>query len=718
MISRCLSGSSSIALLGVACLTLAGCKKSLPQAPQDEAATQAPPSPPSLLDHAPKLGFAAHLPRDTEFYVGTVNLRAHLKAIDQTVYARQVQSFIDDKVPAPSAGAQKDRGLMKKLWGDDLFVALAKGGAAPLKSFNQLNELYSEITYQALMEGGPLAAKAGDIQSQPGRIFQAIASDPVLLRRASEALAGLEMPPLLTGFKVDKPDELLKELFPDETLQEFAAKAKVTDLTTAADGRFRVFEFHVRDFLTDEMRMQVLSGISKGDPNANGAREAIDKAIRQVQTKTVSFAFGSAGGCLILAAGPTMSHLKFATTPKESLLANPDLDFARPYVDKNLLALVSADDGVFEALSSDQPMQSLLRGVVAGLRSSDVFGPLAARLQPKIAEMGRTESRLFKRNHSPMVGVAWWDGGIHFESVGGPDTGMLDYTQPLQFARLLDDPGVLFGMDYHGSREWALNSRDYFEQWMDLIHLVVGELVKSGLGGRQGRQIFQMLDQNFVPQLVSFYRGSRDIYQKALGSEHAVIIDVGGKLSSLPGMTASATDKKMIRIAGVHDVKDRQLISTNWSKMKASLGGMLAAAPTPFPLELPAVEASEKNGITSFYYPIPFVAEELLPCVSVNDRLFILGTSRDLAQDLAGRLGSIPGPATAMGLRWKIGFANVRELIQSSAGFFKSTDAESQAKTTARWLAPFENLDGMCWQERGRRRDSMTWEIHDVVKYD
>lgn len=705
-------------LLGVACLTLAGCKKRVPVAPQDEGTAQGTSSPPSLLDHAPKLGFAAHLPRDTEFYVATVNLKAHLKALDQTVYAGQIQSFVDDKVPAPSAGVQKDQGLMKKLWGDDVFVALAKGGAAPLKSFNQLNELYSEITYQAIMEGGPLAAGAGGIQSQPGKMFQAIASDPVLLRRTSEALAGLEMPPLLAGFKVEKPDELLKELFPDEKLKAFAAKAKVTDLTTGTDGRFRVLEFHVRDFLTDDMRMQMLSGIAKGDPDANGARDAIDKAIRQVQTKTVSLAFGSAGGCLILAAGPTMSHLRLATTPQESLLANPDFDFVRPYMDRNLLALVLADGGVFEALTSDQPMQSILRGVVAGLRNSEVFGPLAARLQPKIAEMGRTESRLFRRKHSPMVGAGWWDRGFHFESVGGPDTGMLDYTRPLQFARLLDDPAVLFGVDYHGSREWAVGSRDYFEQWMDLIHLVAGELVKTGLGGRQGQQIFQMLDQKFVPQLVSFYRGSKDIYQNALGSEHAVIVDVGGKLSSLPGMTASATDKKMIRIAGVHDVRNRPLISANWSKMKTSLAGMLAAAPTPFPLELPAVEASEKNGITSYYYPIPFVAEELLPAVSVNDRLFILGTSRNLAQDLAGRLGSTPEPATATGLRWKIGFANVRELIQSSAGFFKSADAGNEAKTTARWLAPFENLDGRCWQEHGRRRDSMKWEIHDVVKYD
>lgn len=706
--------------LSMACLGSSGCKKK-PQAPAPAESAKPPPAPPpaapSLLDHAAKLGFAAHLPKDTEFYFGTIHLKAHIKAIEQSAYGKELGAFIDDKVPAPSAGAPKGKPgeVAKKLWGEDVFIALAAGSGSSLKSLRDINDLYSEITYQALMAGGPLAAATSAFNLQPDKIFQALSSDPVLLQRAAASLAGLRVPGLLVGFKVEKPGDVLKELFPEDKLNDLAAKATTT---TALGGNFRVFEFKAQAWITDDIEKKILADLPKPAPDAPDTRALVAKALDDLQAKTVSFAFGSAGGYVILATGSTMSHLRFVTEPRESLLAKPELDFALPYMDRNLTAFVSADAGVFEGLTSDKPMHSILRGLVAGLKGSEMFGPLAARLQPKIAEMAEVESRVFHREHTPLVGVGWWDRGLHFESVGGPASRALDHTQSLRFASLLDDPAVLLGVDYHGNREWAADSRGYFEQWMGLLHLTAGELVKSGLGGPQGVQTFKLLDQRFIPQLVSFYRGSRDIYQNALGTEHAIIVDVGGKLSDLPGMAPETSTQKMIRIAGVHDVKNRALISDNWAKMQSSLTGMIAAVPIPFPLELPKVQAIEKHGITSYSYAIPFMADDLLPSVSVNDHLFIFGTSRNLAESIATRLGPAKPSPAATGLRWRLSFANMRELIRSAPAFSKSPDAEGQAKTAIRWLAPFENLTGKCWLENNRRRDSMSWEIHDVMKYD
>ena len=53
--------------------------------------------------------------------------------------------------------------------------------------------------------------------------------------------------------------------------------------------------------------------------------------------------------------------------------------------------------------------------------------------------------------------------------------------------------------------------------------------------------------------------------------------------------------------------------------------------------------ASEKNGFTTWYLSLPFITEDFMPSVTLDDKWFVASTSKVRALDLVGRLGQ-PAP--------------------------------------------------------------------------
>lgn len=711
--------------LAAAALAISGCKKSPPAgaAPQGgstppaaaASSAQAPAS--GLAAHAAKLGFAGKIAKDSEFYFGSANLKAHLDAVKKSAFWKEVSGFFTDKLAAPSGGAKAGADEMAKLWGEggDAFIALAKGGAGSLTVVRDLSQLYNEVTYHAIMAGGPMSGGAGAMTNPKN--FAALLANPDILKRASGIISSLSIPPLIVGFKADKPDEMLKKMFPDEKRAETEKKAKIGSLATAHDGKFTTIELKISSLLTDEVEKEALAGIPE-TPESAELRAAAAKALDDLQAKTVAFAFGTVAGHVVFAIGPDLSHLAFADQPGASVLAKPELEFVMPHVEKNVALLACADEAVFRSMSTDQPLQPIIRGLVSGLKINPMFAGLAAKIQPQLDSLAATESKLYQYKFSDSAGIGWWDRGLHVESAGGAEMPGFDHGKALNFASALDDPSVIFGINYHRNRPWSALAAEYFEQWMSLIYTVSGELVKAGLAGPQGMQTFEMVDKQVIPPLVAFYQADKDISQNALGDEHALVMDLGGTLEGFMFAPPDGAKQKIPRIAGVHNVANRPLIGQNWAKMDAALKQLLTAIPSPTPMQVPAPLSSEKNGIATFFYPLPYFTEHLMPCASVNDRLFIFGTAKSQSEALAAKLAAAKPAASDTGLRWKVSFANVRELIKSAASMSKGPAGGDEVKQATKWLAPFEVMAGRCWDEGGKRRDSMSWEIHDVTKFD
>jgi hypothetical protein len=702
-------------------LAISACGEKLAsdQAPASSIASpQLPVKAASLVTQSGKFGIAAHLPISTEFFFGTLNLKAHMTALEKTAYWKEISAFYDDKVPSPSKSEKSSVPEFEKMVTGDVFVAAGKGSSTVAEAWRELSDLYSEISYRGLMSGGPFAGAGGGSPTE--QMVQGIVSDTALLKRASALISALKVPPLIVGMKAEKPDDLLKLLQLDDKLAELTKKgAQPSDLATPLGGKFKVIRFHVSDLLTDEDQKKMLEGIPESLKTKNpAALDIVMKAIDDIQTKPVAIAYGTVSGHAVIAIGEDTAHLQFVETPAESLLAKPEFKNLEPYADKDLLFIASASAAVAEASVSKRPTQPFLRGILSGLKGSDMFRDLATGLEPRISMLGEAEEKLTKRTFTDAVGIGWWSEGLHLESFGGQLGGMLDAAQPLRFASLLDDPGLVFGAIYRLQPGYAADSRAYIENWVEMIHHVSRELLRAGLGGEQGGQMAAMVDEKIIPELVKLYRSSRDLDQKGLGTEHAFIVDMGGTMAGLPGLPPAAAKKKMLRIAGVSPVKDRAVISAEWTRMEAALKATLAGAPLPMAIALPNPISSEKNGITTYFYPIPFATEDLLPSASVNDKLFMFGTSKNLHEKIAGQLTEAKPEEAASGLRYKVRFSGIRELIQTSAALAPDPDQSATMGTATQWIAPLGDLTGRSWMEGKDRRDSFSWEIHDVKKFD
>lgn len=665
---------------------------------------------------AAQLGFALHLPADTEAYFGTLNLPKHLAGMKDSNWAKDLNAFLDDKTPAPSAAKADAPALptsasvLASLWGQDFFIALGKGAAAALKPWQAVSAIQSELQYQALMQG-TVGSAAKD--SKPQQMIARLLGNTALLQRTADLVSTLSLPPLMLGVKTDKPDDLLKQLVPDALLEPIKARARVSLVTTAA-GKFTLIEGTFAALLTDELEKTLLEGIP---PEQAEARSIVAQALDAVQAKPFCLAYGTAHGHLLVALGTERPSLDFNPAPASALTARPELSFVTPYAARNLVALSFVEADVLEAAKNPEPLQPMIRGVLAGLKSSPTFGGMAAALEPKVQDLGALERELHARKPTTAVGVAWWENGLRIELKGGLSPEGLEGTKPLRFAPLLDDPSVLFGLAHHGDPARSAKIRALVEAWVALLHSSTHELFKAGLGGKDGPTVEAWLEKEVMPPLLAFYNSSKTLYQSGTGNEHAWIMDLGGKVPPVPLLPQRPGEAppKMLRITAVDDVVNRELVGQQWTQMEQALTQTLAAFPQLGMKALPPPEASNApGGITTYAYPVFPEADDLVPCASISNTLLMLGTSKPQHAELATRLLRAKPATEATTLRWRLNFPAVREAVKN----FAIGAAADSLRPSMKWLAPLGDAQGQVWIEIGNVRQSITVPVKDTVKYD
>ncbi len=707
----------------VAMMVVSGCKKqpaaasasgSTPETIKAVAASAVAPA-----SRAASLGFAAHLPPTTEAYFGTINLSAHAAALKETNYFKDLTAFLDDRVPAPAAGAAPKTPakpkVLEKLGDNDFFISLGKGSTKAITTLQKISALYSEVMYRSIMSGTKPGVQPGS--GGKDMLLLQMFKEPEMIQRLADAMASFELPPIMIGIRTDKPEELMKQMVPEEQLAIVRKKAKVSQVTTTMSGHFTLIEGMGKDVFTEDMKKLWLASLP---PEASSSLPVLERTYAALQSKTMALAYGTVGGYLVVTLGSTRPDLEFVIDPAASLAARPELSVLAPYQGKNLVAVTYVEGNALQAMQSPEPIQPIARGLLAGLKQSPVFADMAKQLEPKVAALAPLEQQMHTKPYTTLVGVAWWDKGLHVEVDGGLSPRGLEGNKPLKFASLVDESNVVFAADYHGDPQAAAAVRAYVEAWADIARTAGLELAKANLFGENGSKMSTWIDLEIVPQIVSFYAASKTMYGKGLGNEHAWVMDLGGRMPALPGLPPPdpKAETKMLRIAGIDDVLDRKLISDSWAQMNTALNGVAKAFPMLGGQGLPAAEASSKSGTTLYNYQLPFDSDDLTLCSAVSDKVFMLGTSKNQQEDIAARLlRAAPGAGTPTML-WRMSWPNLREAIK---GFSPSAPAEPAAdnmKAVSKWMAPFGEMRGRVWIDAGHVRNSITWDLKDVTKFD
>jgi hypothetical protein len=724
-------------------LGLSQCGKKEKESPAASGAAPAAPTtaapakqPAGLVAQAAKLGFAARLPADTEFYAGSVNFKQHLDGLKKSAFYKEISALANDKTPAPAAG-DKTMQALQKLWGDEIFIAGAAGMTEFSTWLRQFSRLYNELNFRMLMTGGafnPGAAKPGASPAgfNPAAMLQSLLADPSQLDRAGEIISKFDLPPVLLGFKVEKPADLARDLIPDEFLKNAPPdKLTVGTMKTPDGSAFQTLTTEGGKLLTNELKQQMLTGLPPAFTEQS--RKAIEKMLTDFQGKKFAFGWGAVGDHLVFALGKNLDHLKFTADAGASLLSRPELAQLAPYAEKNLLGLLYSSAGMLNGLMDEQPFTPMLRGIVGAMKENPMFGSLGSLLERQLADYTPAEAAVFKLDITSQATALWWDRGLHVESFGGGRSKAFELTKNLQYARLVDQPGVVAAFAYQRSRPFEKLERAWMENLFGMVYTAAQELVKAGIAGPQGGQSFAMFEGLVLPALKKVYEADRELSEKGLGGEAAFVIDVNGKMPALPGLPIEAKDMKFPRITTVSEVENRAVVAESWKKINDTISETIgifaggggtrdksgnATAPPPG-MMLPDPISSEKNGVTTWFYGLPFFAGDLLPCASINDKVLLLSTSKDCAEAFAGELAK-PAAASLSGVVWKLDLAALVDWAVSAAKLAPTQTPENQKemKQVQRWVKPFHAMRGRAFLENSVPRQSFTWEITDLVSFD
>lgn len=705
-------------------LALSHCgKKEEPGSASSTSPSGTPPKPPTLADHAAKLGFAAKLPASTEFYLGTTQLKSHLDALKKSSYWKDIDALIQDKMPAPTAG-DKSQEMLKKLWGDDLFIAGGAGFSQEAALLKDLNQLYNEMNFKMLMSGSTAKAANPDAASIPLSMLQSILSDPSNVERFASLAAKFELPPLLMGMKVANPTEMMNELFNEKMLSGKSGNIKLTDMKSSDGFDFKTITVDMSHILPESQKKEALEKLPKDLPE--NTRQAISKLFDDLRAKKFLFAVGAVGDHLILACGKNLDHLKFTSDPAVSLLSKPELSPLIPFAGKNLCALTYINAASLTAMNDPHPFIPMLRGVISAMKESDVFREMAGKLDAQLAELSPLESKVYGSKWTDHMGAAWWDKGFHMEIFGGAESRFMQSNKPLNYAALINKPGVLFGMDYHRNLAYEKDFHEWLEKLTGMIYSGAQELVKAGVAGKDGGQQFAMFEQLLLPAWKKFYQADKDMGEKGLGSEQAFIVDVNGKMPALPMLPPETKGTKFPRIISISEVTNRVEVDNAWTTMSQSINSLATAlgggepSPKSPPLfVLPDPINTEKNGVTTYFYGMPFFSGDLLPCASINDRMLLLSSSKDAAENYAGELGRTT-ESKIDGFIWKLDIGALSDLISSAAAItpMEKPEQAKALKDNLKWLKPFHAMQGHTYQDKGQWRTTLDWEIRDVVSFD
>jgi hypothetical protein len=713
-----------------------------PAAPQAESSDTPTPSAvqpaaapvakaPSLADHAAKLGFAAKLPQGTEFYVGSVNLKAHIAALKSSAWFKDVSGLMEDKTPAPTAG-DKSLATLEKLFGDDVFIAGAQGFAASAAQLRNINRVYNEVYFKIIMTGGvsgAFGAAQEGAAPNPLAFMQNFLQDTATLEKLAGVINTLELPPLIAGCKVEKPEEILAVLANTKELEEKKIVV-MSDLTTPQGHKFRVATMDVSTVLTDEQLKTALAALPPDTPEAS--RKIIEKAIADLRAKKFLVGWGSVGDHVIFACGKNLDHLKFVESPAQSLLAKPELASLAPHAAKNLTGVSYMSAASLESLNDDQPIVPMLRGAVSALRENATFKAIGEALEPQVNALSALESKVYHGEATDMVAAGWWDKGFHAESVGGLKPKFVLPGKPLRYHQLVNKPGVILGLAYHRNKEYDIAVRAWMEQLFSIAYTAAKELVKAGIAGPQGGPSFAMFELMLLPQLKSVYQADRDIDEKGLGGEIAYVIDVNGKMPNIPGMPEAAKDIKIPRISTITDVASRAELAKGWTTINetitgvaAIIGGFAGGQPGPDgqakpPFVMPVPQSSKSGDMTTWFYTGEFFSGDLNPAASVSDKLLVLSTSKDAAEAFAADLSKPAAGGAVEGAVWRIDPSAVAEWVGKASALNPNATPEKTKELTQvlNWLKPFRVMQGRVYEDKGQWKMSLDWDVSDVVKFD
>lgn len=679
-----------------AALSLGACKKKEEvKAPETPAAVaevpapvvpEAPPAPPAIPIPAPppvpavsvearaaKLGFARHLPQDAEAVISVYDGSKIASRVKTSKLWKLIQSEMggglgmdaDDEMADPEAdpeaevetgdpaseedpAAEADAPVgPSTLFGTEFTLAMGDTAGSQMGNLLTFNRRMSYFQMRGVAKAFATAVKSGDMENLTDTLAAGYGSDLFneLIKDPESGIPLLDkvkMPPIYAAFKTkasERPDaaqQLAAMVANGNMLGEMVEPAE-TEVAGQKFAGLRILGSKISATLAEDRESM----------EENLDAETVDQLLAVLAKKDIVLLSGIVGDYVVLFIGGSTDDLKLAADLNQSLVASEALAFSDAYSTKELCMLSygekEATDTILQAAGGLSEMTNGLRDGLAGADGLGDTRDLDALFQI-VAEREAALRKLAGNESSGML--AFFEDGLKIESFGGYNYGMLDLKSPNKLGHLGDSEDVVLFANMTGDPVFSEKSRDYYEALLETTYAMAMKIAEAPIEAEsmtQFKEMAKMFDGKFRPDMVAMWEILSNDFGGSLGHESAWIVDFKGGAPAIPGIPQNVVDEaKVPRISMVCPVTDRAKLSGSWEKMNTTITGTLAKISemtgTQIPMQKPI--SSEKNGNTTWFFPMPFFTDDFLPSVTVGDKWFAASTSKNQALDLVGKADS------------------------------------------------------------------------------
>ena len=705
-------------------LTFPACKKkgSDPESAAAAAAEAVAKSKPAVeLDpssfnaqRAQAFGFLSRMPATTEGAIGIRNFSDVLASLlTSNTYKRATAMALEFGENFDPQQVQMVQAMVDQYVGKELFMIFSGGSGEQLERISFISNLISDLNMQ---NAGFTAAGLG--QQGGAEMMETMLNE---LRKGlkdgnsdlSNALEKLQFPPIILGSKVsDGADEVIASL--NELAGQLPPGFTVSN-TTVGGGEFTSWKLVLQDVIT-EAQVATFNEFLKDEQASNRLAEILRK-------KTIEFSFGKIDNYLVFALGSDKRHLDFVSKPEESILAAKAFGFGDPFLSKKLVGYSFLSNAILASGTSGGQFQRMANSFSAGLVNGDAE---MKKLGGLVQQLAGHMDKLTKRGSQTHVGVTYMENGLHGESVGGYTSELIDWQAKSQFANSAPaDAAMVFS---------SVANPKYRGESIAMLETVFS-IVDTGSNiwaKNTANQQVAGMKAMFGGDLSKVWGIMKGKVLDGLGSQSGVIVDLAGSMPKIPNVPRVVQNEgKAPRIAIASDVKDREKLAAAWDELVPAVNEGLMKIPDQqegAEVQLPDTISDEGDDIATHFFPAPFLSNDFLPSVSVNDDLFYLSTSKNFSQALAAAAKKPAGEVR--GMYMMVDFAKVQRFAEDWIQLaLRNSDTmfpdESQAlefqQTAAQLQALMEFTRGIrslkanrYQEESGAMRSSWHFEIEDI----
>jgi hypothetical protein len=687
-------------------------------------------------ERAAKTGFAKYLPADAEMLLSVYQAKDSfdkLNALKIVGVMKDVKEelgieqggLLDEEIELEAEQAAEDdfAGDMPDdemtsgsdawaLLGQEVTIAFGKTSGEQLGHLLKMNERMS--FFQATAVGKALEAllKSGDMNDfsefLEGNIqqesFTKFLEDPA---SGMALLEQVEFPPMYIAFRAKNGELEQAARMVSSSMEFFAMAGEMAAPVEIQAGGSSFVGYKLLGAKISEMM-----AVNRESMEESMKPETVDGLLKALAKKNMIVATGTIGDYVVLMMGGDEASLQLVTDPKDSLGASEKMNFVDEFGDKPFLTVSYGDQQTLKTVIEQAGSAATY---ALGFREGITGGEMRD-IQELLQLFGDQEKSLLALGTTSTFGmVAYSDEGLKIDSFGGRDKGAIDWNAPTRLAHLGDDPSNLFFLSYSSNAAYNEQLSDYLELMGETAYAMTMKF--SGLKIEDPKMIemknyLKLFDSDFREDMLALYQATSGDMMDGLGQETVFLMDMKGAMPAIPGIPQEMVDEgKAPRLAMIAPVTDRKKLSKAWDKMSSHSTSLLAKVSEMMGKKIPMQKpiSSEKDGMVTWFISLPFMQDDFLPSVTLNDEWFVASTSKTQAGDLISKAKL--GGDVGQGVKFRMNF-NV--LSNYSEEMFKVVDKNMEAlikDETARAEFISNKASVLKMIDATREFESMTWDV-------